>query len=220
METVTDFIFLGSKITKDSDCSDEKMLASWKKSYDKTRPWIKKQRHYFADKDLSSQSYGFSGSHVWIWELDHKEGWVLKNWCFGMWCWRRLSRIPWTARRSNQSILKEINPEYSLEGLMLKLQYFGYLMWGADSLEKTLMLGKTEGWRRRRWQGMRLLDASPTRWTWVWARSGSLWWTGKPSVLQCMGCKELDMTERLQNNGWTCTQMPPFHQKTTGLVSR
>ena len=90
-------------------------------------------------------------------ELDYKESWEPKNWCF--WCWRRLSRIPWTARRFHQSILKEISPGCSLEGLMLKmkLQYFGHLMWRADSFEKTLMLGKTEG-RRRRWQRMRWLD--------------------------------------------------------------
>ena len=79
---------------------------------------------------------------------------------FELWCWRRLLRIPWTPRRSNQSILKEINPEYSLEGLMLKLQYFGHLMWRADSLEKTLTLGKTEGKRRRGQQRMRTLDAN------------------------------------------------------------
>ena len=79
---------------------------------------------------------------------------------FELWCWRRLLRIPWTPRRSNQSILKEINPEYSLEGLMLKLQYFGHLMWRADSLEKTLTLGKTEGRRRRGQQRMRTLDAN------------------------------------------------------------
>ena len=77
---------------------------------------------------------------------------------FELWCWRRLSRIPWSARRPNQSILKEISPEYSLEGLMLKLQYFGHLMWKTDSLEKTLMLGKIEGWRRRGWQRMRWLN--------------------------------------------------------------
>ena len=77
---------------------------------------------------------------------------------FELWCWRRLLRVPWTARRSDQSILKAINPEYSLEGLMLKLQYFGHLMWRTDSLEKTLMLGKTEGRRRRGWQRMRWLD--------------------------------------------------------------
>ena len=83
VEAVTDFIFLGSKITADGDCCHEiKMLASWKKSYDKPTQCIKKQRHYFANKGPHSQSYGFSSSHVWIWELDHKEGWMLKNWCF------------------------------------------------------------------------------------------------------------------------------------------
>ena len=129
------------------------MLAPWKKSYNKSRQHIKKQRHYFANKGLSSQSYGFSSSHVCMWELDHKNGWVPKNWCFWtvVWCWRRLLRVPWTARRSNQSILKEISPEYSLEGLMLKLklQYFCNLMRRTDWLEKTLMLGRIEGRRRK-----------------------------------------------------------------------
>ena len=94
------------------------------------------------------------------WELDHKECWMPKNWCFELWCWRRLLRVPWTARRSNQSILKEIGPEYSLERLMLKLklQYFGHLMQRIDSLKKTLMLGKIEGRRGRGWQRMRWLD--------------------------------------------------------------
>ena len=93
-----------------------------------------------------------------MWELDHKESWAPKNWCFWtVWYWRRLLRVPWTARRSNQSILKEISPEYSLEGLMLKPQYFGHLMRRTDSLEKTLMLGKIEG-RRRGWQRMGWLD--------------------------------------------------------------
>ena len=94
-----------------------------------------------------------------IWELDYKESWVPKIDTFELWCWRRLLRVPWTARRSKQSILKEISPECSLEGLMLKLklQYFGHLMQRTDSLEKTLMLGKNEG-RRRGWQGMRWLD--------------------------------------------------------------
>ena len=94
-----------------------------------------------------------------MWELDHKEDWVPKNWCFKTVMLRKLLRVPWTARL-NQSILKEINPEYSLEGLMLKLklQYFSHLMWKADSLGKTLMLGKVEGKRRRGWQRMRWLD--------------------------------------------------------------
>ena len=102
----------------------------------------------------------FSGSHVRMWELENKKGWALKNWCLELWYWRRLLRVPWTASRSNQSILKEINPEYSLEGLKLKLklQYFGHLMQRVESLEKTLMLGKIENRRRRGWQRMRWLD--------------------------------------------------------------
>ena len=97
---------------------------------------------------------------------------------FELWCWRRLLRVSWTARRSNQSILKEISPGCSLEGLMLKLklQYFGHLMWRTDSLEKILMLGGWDGWM-----------ALPTRWTWVWVNSGSWWWTGRPGVLRFMG---------------------------------
>ena len=94
------------------------------------------------------------------WKLDHKEGWTPKNWGFELWCWRRLLRVPWTARRSNQSTLKGINPKYLLEGLMLKLklQYSGHLIWRADSLDKTLMLGKIKGRKRRGWQRMRWLD--------------------------------------------------------------
>ena len=125
-----------------------------KKSYDKPRQLIKKQRHYFANKGLSSQSYSFSivmyGCESWT--VEKAECWRIDT--FELWCWRRLWRIPGTARRSNQSILKEISPEYLLEGLMLmlklKLQYFGHLMWRTDSLEKTLMLGKIEGRRRSR----------------------------------------------------------------------
>ena len=134
------------------------MIPPWKKSYDKPRQHIKKQRHY--NKDPSSQSCSFSSSHVWMWQLDHKEGWVPKNWCFQTGCWRKLFRVPWTERRSNQSILKENNHEYSLEGLMLKLklQYFSHLMGRADSLEKTLRLGKIEGRSRRGWQRTRWLD--------------------------------------------------------------
>ena len=135
------------------------MLAPWKKSYDKPMQHIKKQRHHFADKGPYNQSFGFSSSHIWVWELDHKEGWVPKNWCFWtLMLEKTLESLPWTARRSNQWIPNEINPEYSLEGLMLKLrlQYFGQLMQRADdSLEKTLMLGKIEGRRRRGWQRIR-----------------------------------------------------------------
>jgi len=117
-----------------------------------------KMKH--ANKGPSSQGYGFSSGHVWIWELDCEESWVPKNWCFWTVVLGRLLRVPWIARRSNQSILKEISPGCSLEGLMLKLklQYFGHLMRRVDSLEKTLMLGGIWGRRRRGWQRMRWLD--------------------------------------------------------------
>ena len=162
IETVTNFIFLGSKITVDSEYSHEikKHLLLWKKNNGKPRQHIKKQRHYFAYKGPHSQSYGFSSSHVWTWELDHKKGWMLKNRCFQTVVLEKTLRSPLDCKRSNQSILKEINPQYSLEGLVLKLklQYFGHLMWRADSLEKTLMLGKIEQRRKRAWQRMRWLD--------------------------------------------------------------
>ena len=234
----------------------KKKDASWKESYDKPRQCIKKQRHHFANRDPYSQSYGFSSSHVRMWELYYKEGCVLNHfslirlcttlwtaahqaplsmgfsrqeyqsgllcpspgdlltqvlnpsllyllhWQAGslphatwetqrrhwrndaskLWCWRRLLRVPWTARRSNQSILKEINPESSLKGLVLKLQYFGHPMWRAGSLAKTLMLGKTEGKKSGRGQDgwMTLL----IQWTWVWANSRIQWRTRKGGVLQ------------------------------------
>ena len=117
------------------------------------------------------------------------------NWCFWtvLECWRILLRVPRTARRSKQSILKEISPEYSMEGLMLKLklQYFGHLMRRASSFEKTLMLGKIEGRRRRGWHRVRCWMASPTQWAWVWVSSGSWWWTRRPGVLQCMGSQRV-----------------------------
>ena len=105
-----------------------------------------------------SQSYGFSCNHARMWELTIKKAECRRIDALEPWCWRRLLRVPWTERRSNQSILRDINPEYSLEGLMLKLQYFGHLMWRTNSLERHLMLGKTEGTRRRGWQRMRWLD--------------------------------------------------------------
>ena len=144
------------------------MLSSWKISYDQPRQHIRKQRHCFANKSLSSQSYSFSSSHVCMWELDIKKAECQRIDAFELWCWRRLLTVPWTVRRYNQSILKEISPGYSLEGLMLKLklQYFGHLMWRTDSLAKTLMLGKIEGGRSVR-QRMRWLDDT-TSWTdWV-----------------------------------------------------
>ena len=110
----------GSENTADGDCSHEiKTFTSWKESYDQPRQYIKKQRHYFANKGPSSQGYGFSSSHVWMWESDYKESWSLKNWCFWTVVLRRLLRVHWTARRSNKSFLNEISPRCSLEGLIL-----------------------------------------------------------------------------------------------------
>ena len=121
---------------------------------------VLKSRDYHCITLPYSQSYRFSSSHVWMWELGQKEGWALKKWSFQLWCCKRLVRDSWTARRSNRSLLKKINPEYSLEGLMLKprLWYFVHLMWRADLLEKTLKPGKIEGRRKRGQQRMRWLD--------------------------------------------------------------
>ena len=124
------------------------------------------------------------------WTIKKAEHWRID--AFELWCWRRFLRVPWTARRSNQSILKEISPEYSLEGLMLKLnlQYFGHLMWRADSLEKTLMLGKTEGRRRRGWQRMRWLDGITDSMDMSLNKLCKLWWTGSLVCCSQWGHKE------------------------------
>ena len=123
---------------------------------------------------------------------------------FELWCWRRLLMVPWTARRSNQSILKEISLDYSLEVLMLKLklQYFGHLMWRADSLEKTLMLGKIEGRRRRGQQRVGWMGSS-NQWTWIWASSESWWWQGSLECCSSWGCQESNTTEQMNwTEGW------------------
>ena len=138
------------------------MLTPWKGNYDQPRQHIEKQRHYFAITLLhlvNAMVFPVVMYRCESWAIKKAECWRI--YAFELWCWRRLLTVPWTARRSNQSILKEISPGCSLEGLMLKLtlQYFSHLMWRANSLEKTLMLGKTEGGRRRgRWQRMRWLD--------------------------------------------------------------
>ena len=173
------------------------------KSYGQPRKHSKKQRHYFANKGRSSQSYGFSSSHVWMWELDYKESWALKNWCFWTMVLEKTLRVLWNARRSNQSILKEISPEWSLEGLMLKLklQYSGHLMQRTDLLAKDPDAGKdlrqeekgtTEnemvGWHH--WlNGHEFEQASG-----VGDRQGSL------ACYSPWGCKESDTTEQLN---WT-----------------
>ena len=144
------------------------------------------QRHCLAHYRNSIPLHCFEpilGAPPWTWRID----------AFKLWCWRRLLRVPWTARRSNQSILKEINLEYSLEGLMmtLKLQSFGHVMWRTNSLEKTLMLGKIEGRKEGDDQEWDEWMASATWWTWVWAGSQNWWWTGKSGVLQSMGSQRV-----------------------------
>ena len=143
------------------------MISPWKKSYDQPKQHIKKQRHYITGKYPSSQGYDFSSSHVWMWELDYKESWASKNWCFWTVVWEKTLESPLDCKEiksvnceGNQSIVKEISPEYSLEGLMLKLkfQYSCHLLQRIESLQKTLILGRIEGGRRRGLQGMRWLD--------------------------------------------------------------
>ena len=162
MKTVRDFILGGSKITADGDCSHEikRLLHLGRKAMIPLDNILKSRDialptkvHLVKALVFPMVMYGCDS-----WTIKKAECWRID--AFELWCWRRLLRVPWTARRSHQSILKEIRPEYSLERLMLKLklQYFGHLMWRADSLEKTLMLGKTESRRRREWQRVRWLD--------------------------------------------------------------
>ena len=134
---------------------------------------ILKSRGITVDRSPYSQSYGSSSSHVQMWEMVHKEGWGPKNWCFWTVVLEKTLESHLDCKEINQLILKETNPKYSLEGLMLqlKIQYSGHLMWRADSLEETLMLGKIESRRRRGWQRMRWLDGIMTQWTWVRANS-------------------------------------------------
>ena len=165
---------------------------------------LKKQRHHFVDKGPYSQSYDFSSSHVQISELDDKEDWVLKNWCFQTVVMEKILESPWTARRSSQLVLKEINPEYSLEGLLLKLklQYFGNLMQKANSLEKTLMLGKIEGGRRGGWEDNmarchRGLNGHEFEQT-----LGDSEGQGNLAFCSPWSCKESDMAEQLNKNNY------------------
>ena len=185
METVTDFIFLGSKITGDSDWSHEikRHLLLGRKAMTNLDS-IKMQRYHFAYKGPYSQSYGFSSSHVWMWELDHKGGWAPKNWCFWSVVLENTLESP-LENKIKPVNLKEINPEYSLKGLMLKLkfQYFGHLMWRANSIEKILILGKTECRRRRGKQRKRWLDGIINSMDMSLTNFGKWWRTGKTGVL-------------------------------------
>ena len=199
-----DFIFLGSKITADGDCSHEikrrlllrrkvmTNLDSVLKSRDITLPT---KVHLVKAMVFPVVMYGCES-----WTVKKAERWRID--AFELWCWRRLSRVPWTARRSNQSILKEISPGISLEGMMLKLNS-STLATSCEELTHWKRLGCWEGLEAggegddRGWDGWM---ASLTRWTWVWVNSGSWWWTGIPGVLRFMGSQGVGHTERLN---WT-----------------
>ena len=191
METVTDFIFWGSEITSDGDCSHEikRLLLLGRRAMTNLDSIIQ-------SRDITlPTNVCLVKVMVFAVVMYGCESWTIKKAffdAFEVWCWRRLLRVSWTARRSNQSILKEISPEYSLEGLMLKLklQYFGHLMRTANSYIypwcwERLKAGEGDD---RGWDGWM---ASLTRWTWVWVSSGSWWWAGKPSVLQSMGSQRV-----------------------------
>ena len=187
METVTDFIFLGCKITADGDCSHEikRRLILGRKAMTNLDSILKSRDITLPTKVHLVKAVVFPVAMYGCESWTIKKGECRRIDAFELWCWRRLLRVPWNARRSNQSILKEIGPGYSLVGLMLKLklQYFGHLMWRTDSLKRPWC------WERLReggegddrgWDGWM---ASLTQWTWVWVNSGSWWWTGRPGML-------------------------------------
>ena len=195
METVTDFIILDSKIIDvDADISHEikRYLLLGRKVMTNLDSILKSRDITLPTKVHLVRAMVFP---VVMYEC---ESWTIKKdecWridAFELWCWRRLLRVPWTARRSNPSILREISPEYSSEGLMLtlKLQYFGHLMQRTDSLERPWCWERLKGAEgdNRGWYGWK---ASPTWWTWVWVSSGNWWWTGKPGVQQSMGFRRV-----------------------------
>ena len=219
IETVSEFIFWGSKITADGDCSHEiKRLAPWKQSYDQPRQHIKKQRHYFANKGPSNQSYGFYSSHVWIWELDYKESRALKNWCF------------WTVvlEKTLESLLdcKEIQPVHPKGNQSwifigrTDVEAETPILWPPDAnnwlIGKDPDAGKDAGGEGddRGWDGWM---ASPTRWTWAWVRSRSWWWTGKPGVLQSMRSQRVGHEWATELN-WTDTWTSSFERVAGDLI--
>ena len=217
VETVTDFIFLDSKITADGDCSHE-----IKRHLLLRRQVMTNLDNIFKSRDITLPTkVHLVKAMVFPVVMYGCESWTIKKAehrrtdAFELWCWRRLLRVPWTARRSNQSIPKEISPGCLLEGLMLKLklQYFGHFMRRVDSLEKTLMLGRIgaggEG-DNRGWDGWM---ASLTRWTWVWVNSRSWWWTGRPGVLRFMGSQRVGHHWATELN-WTCTWIDRVWEQT------
>ena len=169
------------------------MLAPWKRSYDQPRQHIKKHRHYFTNKGLSSQSYGFSSSHVWMWELDYKEIWALKNWCFWTVVLEKTLESPLDSRE-----IQPVHPKGNQFRIFIRktdAEAETPILWPPDA--KNWLIGKDpdagKDWRQEE-KGTTGIDgwmASPTQWTWVWVSSGSWWWTGKPDVLQSMGSQRV-----------------------------
>ena len=194
-------IFFGSKITADDYCSHEikRCLVLGRRAMINLDSILKSRDITLLTKVhlVKAMVFPVVMFRCKSWSIKKAERWRIDP--FDLWCWRRLLRVPWTVRRSNQSILKEISPEYSLKGLMLKLklQYFGHLIGRANSLQKTLMLGKIEGRKRTGQQRMRWLDGIIDSMDMSLRISGSWCWTGKPGLLQSMGYKDLDMTEQL-----------------------
>ena len=204
IETVADFILGGSKITANGDCSCEikRCLLLGRKAVTNLYITLKSRCctlptkvHLVKAMVFPVVMYGCES-----WSIKKAECWRIG--AFELWCWRRLLRVPWTARRSNQSILKEMSPKYSLEGLMLelKLQYSGHLMQRTNSLEKILMLGRLKAGGEGDNRGWDSWMASLTQWTWVWINSGSWWWTGRPGLLWSKGSMGHDWATSLN---WT-----------------
>ena len=180
------------------------MVAPWKKSYDQPRQHIKKQRHYFANKSPSSQRYGFSNSHVWMWELNQKESWTLKNWCFWTVVLEKTLESPVESKE-----IQPVHPKGNQSWIFIErtdTEVEAPILWLPDAknwlIEKTLMLGKIEGRRRRGWQRIRCLDGITD---WMDMSLSKFWELGKPGVLQCMGSQrvrhdwatELNWTKRI-----------------------
>ena len=211
METVTDFILGGSKITADGDCSHEikRRLFLGRKAMTNLDSILKSRDITLPTKVHLVKAIVFPlvmyGCESWsIKKAEHR-----RIDAFELWCWRRLLRVPWTARRSNQPVLKEVSPECSLEGLMLKLklQYFGHLMWRANSLEKTWYCERLKAGGEgddRGWDGWM---ASPTQWTWVWVSAGCWWWTGKLGMLQAMGLQRVRHSWATEMNWTECRSL-------------
>ena len=183
------------------------MLVPWKKSYDRPRRLIKKQRHYFANKGLSNQSYGVSSSHVWMWELDYKESWVPKNWCFWTVVLEKILESP-LDRKEIQPVHPKVN-QYWI--------FIGRTVWSCSTL--TTWCEEPTHWKRpwcwerlkaggegddRGWDGWM---ASPTRQTWVWVNSGSWWWAGKLGMLQSMGSQRVRYDWVTELNWYTVTDV-------------